>query len=79
MTLSWIPSHGNHQIDYYQLRIDGQPHAIINGTSYMINSLSYFENITVEIDIVNCAGEGAELNFTVAKGIGHKKVFTTRS
>ena len=69
LTLSWIQPHDDYRIDYYRLRIDGQPDTIINGTSYMIDSLSYFENITVEIDIINCAGEGAESYFTVAKGI----------
>ena len=69
MSLSWIPPHGNRRIDYYRLRIDGQSHIIVNDTSYMIDSLSYSENITVEIDIANCAGEGAESYITVTKGM----------
>ena len=68
MSLSWIPPHGDYQIDYYRLRIDGQAHMIVNGTSFFINSLPYFENITVEIAILNCAGEGAESYVTITKG-----------
>ena len=68
ISLNWMPPHGNHQIDYYQIRIDGQSHIIVDNTSHIIDSLPYSENITVEIDIVNCAGVGAESYVTVAKG-----------
>ena len=69
VSLNWIPPHGNHQIDYYRLRINGQSHTIINGTSHIINFLPYSKNITAEIDIVNCAGEGAESTAILTKGI----------
>ena len=68
-SLSWFPPQGDHRIDHYRLRIDGQEHTIINGTSHVIDSLPYSENATVEIDIVNCAGEGAESYVTITKGI----------
>ena len=69
VSLSWIPPHGDHRTDYYRLsRIDGQAHVLVNDTSYVINSLPYFENATLEIDIVSCAGEGAELYVTISKG-----------
>ena len=67
-SLSWTPPHGNHRIDNYQLRIGGQSYTVANGTSFMINSLPYFENITVIVAIVNCAGVGAESNFPIARG-----------
>ena len=67
-SLSWIPPQGDHRIDYYRLRSDGQEHMIVNDTSYMIDSIPYSENVTVEIDIVNCAGEGAESTVVVTKG-----------
>jgi hypothetical protein len=35
----------------------------------MIESLPYSENITVEIDIMNCAGEGAASTVILTKGI----------
>ena len=71
MSLSLTPPRGNYQIDNYQLRIHGQLHTCttVNDTSFMIDSLPYFENITVEVAIINCAGVGAESNITIAKGI----------
>ena len=69
MSLNWIPPHGDHRIDYYRLRIGGQLDTAVNGTSFTINSLPYFENVTVEVIIVNCAGVGGESNVTVIKGI----------
>lgn len=69
VSLSWIPPHGDHRIDHYRLsKIDRQAHVIVNDTSYTVDSLPYSENTTIEIDIINCAGEGAESYITVAKG-----------
>lgn len=67
-SLSWIPPHGDHRIDYYRLRIDGQAYIAVNDTSYTVDSVPYSENAAVEIDIVNCAGEGAQSYVTVTKG-----------
>ena len=49
--------------------MDGQSHIVVNETSYMIDSLPYSESIMVEIDIVNCAGEGARSTVTLTQGI----------
>ena len=68
-SLNWIPPPGDHRIDSYQLRIGGQLHTVENGTSFMINSLPYFENITIEVAIVNCAGVGAQSNFIISRGM----------
>ena len=67
-TLRWNPPHGNYRIDYYRIRINGQSQAAVNDTSYMIESLPYSENITIEIEIVNCAGEGAVSTVFLTKG-----------
>lgn len=74
-TLSWVAPN-SHRIDYYQIRIGHQLQTApvlvridSSDVSFTTGSLPYFEPITVGVAIVNCAGAGAELNFTVAKGI----------
>ena len=72
VSLSWIQPYGNHQIDYYQLRIGGQSHVIVDDTSFIFNSLPYFENITIEVAVVNCAGVGAESTVVITRGVACK-------